>query len=67
MLIKKNEAGEDIIDDVKFRTFGCASAVATSSIVIKMSKRMKFDDAYEIIRKDIAKELDGQPPIKSML
>lgn len=52
---------------MKFRTFGCASAVATSSIVIKMAKRMKFDDAYEIIRKDIAKELDGQPPIKSML
>jgi len=49
LLIKENEAGEDITDDVKFRTFGCVSAVATSSIVITMAKRMKFDDAYEII------------------
>jgi len=49
LLIKKNEAGEDITDDVKVRTFGCVLAVATSSIVITMAKRMKFDDAYEII------------------
>ena len=64
---KKNEVGEDKIDDVKFRTFGCGSAVATSSMVTTMAKGMKVDDAYEITRKDVAEELDGLPPIKPML
>ena len=62
--VEKNKAGDDIIDDVKFRTFGCGSAVATSSMVTTMAKGMKVDDAYEINRKDVAEELDGLPPIK---
>ena len=62
--VEKDEAGEDIIDDVKFRTFGCGSAVATSSMVTTMAKGMKVDDAYEITRNDVAEELDGLPPIK---
>ena len=62
--VKKNEADEDIIEDVKFRTFGCGSAVATSSMVTTMAKGMKVDDAYEITRNDVAEELDGLPPIK---
>jgi nitrogen fixation NifU-like protein len=62
--VDKDEAGEDIIDEVKFRTFGCGSAVATSSMVTTMAKGMKVDDAYEITRNDVAEELDGLPPIK---
>lgn len=62
--VKKDEADEDIIEDVKFRTFGCGSAVATSSMVTTMAKGMKVNDAYEISRKDVAEELDGLPPIK---
>lgn len=62
--VVKNEAGDDIIDEVKFRTFGCGSAVATSSMVTTMAKGMKVDDAYEITRSDVAEELDGLPPIK---
>lgn len=62
--VEKDEAGEDRIDDVKFRTFGCGSAVATSSMVTTMAKGMKVDDAYKITRNDVAEELDGLPPIK---
>jgi nitrogen fixation NifU-like protein len=62
--VKKNDKGEDIIDDIKFRTFGCGSAVATSSMVTEMAKGKKLDEAYKITRTDIADELDGLPPIK---
>lgn len=66
MFIKvgKNDKGEDIIDDIKFRTFGCGSAVSTSSMVTEMAKGMTLDDAYKITRSDVADELDGLPPIK---
>ena len=62
--VEKDKAGEDVIDEVKFRTFGCGSAVATSSMVTTMAKGMKVDDAYKITRNDVAEELDGLPPIK---
>jgi nitrogen fixation NifU-like protein len=62
--VDKNESDENILTDVKFRTFGCGSAVATSSMVTTMAKGMRVDDAYEITRKDVAEELDGLPPIK---
>jgi len=62
--VGKNDKGEDIIDDIKFRTFGCGSAVSTSSMVTEMAKGMKLDDAYNITRSDVAEELDGLPPIK---
>jgi NifU-like protein involved in Fe-S cluster formation len=62
--VKKDKEGDDVIDDIKFRTFGCGSAVATSSMVTEMAKGKKLDDAYKITRTDIADELDGLPPIK---
>ncbi|UCC18289.1 MAG: Fe-S cluster assembly scaffold protein NifU [Promethearchaeota archaeon] len=62
--VGKNDKGEDIIDDIKFRTFGCGSAVSTSSMVTEMAKGMTLDDAYNITRSDVADELDGLPPIK---
>ena len=62
--VKKDEDDEDIIDEVKFRTFGCGSAVATSSMVTTLAKGMKVDDAYEITRKEVAEKLGGLPPIK---
>lgn len=62
--IGKNDKGEDIINDIKFRTFGCGSAVSTSSMVTEMAKGMTLDKAYEITRSDVAEELDGLPPIK---
>jgi nitrogen fixation NifU-like protein len=62
--VGKNENGEEIIDDIKFRTFGCGSAVSTSSMVTEMAKGKTLDEAYKITRQDVADELDGLPPIK---
>jgi len=66
MFIKvgKNNKGEDVIDDIKFRTFGCGSAVSTSSMVTELAKGKTLDEAYKITRQDVADELDGLPPIK---
>ncbi len=55
---------DDIIEDIKFQTFGCGSAVATSSMVTEMVKGKTLDYALKVSRKDVAEELDGLPPIK---
>jgi nitrogen fixation NifU-like protein len=55
---------DDKIEDIKFRTFGCASAIATSSVTTVMAKGMTLDEAMELTRNDVAKELDGLPPHK---
>lgn len=55
---------DDIITDIKFRTFGCGSAIATSSMVTEMVKGMNVDEAMKIKRDDVADELDGLPPRK---
>ena len=62
--VGKNDKGEEIIDDIKFKTFGCGSAVSTSSMVTEMAKGMTLDKAYDITRQNVADELDGLPPIK---
>ncbi len=54
----------DIITDVKFKTFGCAAAIATSSMITEMAKGKTLDEALEITRKDVADELEGLPPVK---
>jgi nitrogen fixation NifU-like protein len=55
---------EDKIDDIKFRTFGCGSAIAVSSMVTEMAKGKPLDAAMKITRKDVADELEGLPPQK---
>lgn len=55
---------EDVITDIKFKTFGCGSAIATSSMVTELAKGMQVDEAMKITRNDVANELDGLPPIK---
>ena len=54
----------DKITDAKFRTFGCGSAIATTSMTTEMVKGMTLDDAMKLTRQDVAEELDGLPPIK---
>jgi nitrogen fixation NifU-like protein len=54
----------DRITDAKFRTFGCGSAIATTSMTTEMVKGMTLDDAMKLTRNDVADELDGLPPIK---
>jgi len=55
---------DDKIEDIKFQTFGCGSAIATSSMVTEMAKGMHVDEAMKITRNDVADELDGLPPVK---
>jgi len=50
--------------DVKFKTFGCGAAIATSSMVTEMAKGKTLEEAMKITRKDVADSLDGLPPVK---
>ena len=52
------------IVDIKFQTFGCAAAIATSSMITELAKGKTLEEAMKITRKDVADELDGLPPIK---
>jgi FeS cluster assembly scaffold protein NifU len=55
---------DDHIDDVKFQTFGCGSAVATSSMITELVMGKTLDEALEVTRADVADALDGLPPVK---
>jgi nitrogen fixation NifU-like protein len=55
---------DNIIKDVKFKTFGCGAAIATSSMVTEMVKGKSLDDALEISNAAVAEALDGLPPAK---
>lgn len=52
------------LEDIKFKTFGCAAAIATSSMITELAKGKKIEDTLKITRDNIADELDGLPPIK---
>ena len=54
----------DVIKDIKFKTFGCGSAIATSSMVTELAIGKTIDEALKITRNDVANELDGLPPQK---
>jgi len=55
---------DDRIADIKFRTFGCGAAIATSSMATEMVKGKTIEEAMEITNKAVAEALDGLPPIK---
>jgi nitrogen fixation NifU-like protein len=55
---------ENRITDIKFKTFGCTAAIATSSVLTEMVKGKTLDDALKITRDDVANELGGLPSIK---
>lgn len=52
------------LEDVKFKTFGCGAAIAVSSIVSEMAKGKTIEEALEITKESVAKELGGLPPQK---
>jgi nitrogen fixation NifU-like protein len=54
----------DVISDIKFRTFGCGAAIATSSMATELIKGKTIEEALEISNRAIAEALDGLPPIK---
>jgi len=62
--IEKNSKGKDFIKDIKFQTFGCAAAIATSSMVTELAKGKTLEEAEKISNKDVAERLKGLPPIK---
>jgi nitrogen fixation NifU-like protein len=52
------------IADIKFKTYGCAAAIASSSIATEMVKGMTLDEAMKLTRDDVANELGGLPALK---
>ena len=54
----------DTIDDIKFRTFGCCAAIATSSMVTELVKGKTLEEAERISKQTVAEALDGLPPAK---
>jgi len=55
---------DDKIEDVKFKTFGCGAAIATSSMTTELAKGMTLEEAMDLSRQDVADALDGLPPVK---
>lgn len=62
MYIKVDDNG--VINDVKFNTFGCASAIASSSMATEMIKGQPIDKALELTNKAVVEALDGLPAVK---
>jgi nitrogen fixation NifU-like protein len=52
------------LSDIKFKTFGCGAAIATSSMVTELAKGKTLEEALKITRGDVAEALEGLPPIK---
>jgi len=55
---------DDVITDVKFETFGCASAIASSSMATELIKGQRVEDALQLTNKAVAEALDGLPAYK---
>ena len=55
---------DGVITDVKFKTFGCGAAIATSSMATEMVKGKSLEEALKLTNKAVAEALDGLPPVK---
>ncbi len=55
---------DDRIKDIRFKTFGCGAAIATSSMVTELVKGKTLDEALEISNRTVAEALGGLPPVK---
>jgi nitrogen fixation protein NifU and related proteins len=62
--IDVNSKKEKYIKDIKFKTLGCAAAIATSSMITELAKGKTLEQAKKITNNDVAKQLGGLPPIK---
>lgn len=63
--IGKNKKGEDIIEDIKFGTYGCAAAIASSSAVSQIAKGKTIKEALSLKKEDVIKILGELPPYKT--
>jgi len=54
----------DRLADIKFKTFGCAAAIATSSMITELAKGMTLDEAMQVNNEDVADALEGLPQVK---
>ena len=52
------------LEDIKFKTFGCGAAIATSSMVTELARGKTLEEGMKLSRKDVAESLGGLPPIK---
>ena len=55
---------DDVITDIKFKTFGCGSAIASSSIATEMIKGRTIHEALQLTNEAVVEALDGLPPVK---
>jgi nitrogen fixation NifU-like protein len=62
MFIKVNE--DEVIEDVKFKTFGCGAAIATSSMATELIKGKTVDEALRLTNSAVVEALEGLPPAK---
>lgn len=64
MKIYLKVSDDEVIEDVKFKTFGCGAAIATSSMATEMVKGKTLEEALKLTNKAVAEALDGLPPVK---
>ena len=62
--VGKNKRGQEIIKDIKVKTFGCVAAIASSSITTELAKGKTLQKAEKISKDQVAKALHGLPPVK---
>lgn len=58
------KVGNNRLEDIKFKTFGCGAAIATSSMITELAKGKTLEEALKITRKDVADALEGLPTVK---
>lgn len=62
--VGKDKKGREIVKDVKWRTFGCVAAIATSSVVSTIAKGKTIEELIDLSNEKIVEELKGLPPVK---
>ena len=62
--VGKNDKGEEVLKDIKVKTFGCVAAIATSSMITDLAMGKTLEEAKKITRDNVKDALQGLPPIK---